>query len=1346
MDYDLGRESHLTSTWLYQSESIVGEKAKLGEEPSKTVVGNAILGHTFKPYFLTHVANFLSLRNTERESSLQLNAEVAVSLPNPNTKGVAYLEDFEGVDASDVISLTRLGWFWSAAPFLGERHRLETGDLRTFDPEDRVDNVRWFTPKDRIERRMLNPELVNQERSETQQVMDLYLRDDDGVWDAEDWGGITRGLSRTGQDLSKSQFVEVWVNDGHPDIQDRSGKLHLDFGYISEDGFWPLDENGEFILGTHEREDGIVPGTEPDGVWSYDEDIGLDGNENGPQRYDAQYDIGGDRPYPRINGTARNSREDNEDINGNSTLDTDDGYFTAVIDLADTEALVDVVYDYTEVGDLIENNQAWRKYRVRLGDVDTVAVNLQPNIKAITHVRIWYENDDPVNPSEPVHLQLSEFKFLGSRWERQGVRRIQGEELLSQNERLSGEEFFLGEVNNKENPDYTSPFPVHEVENIPEKEQALVLDFRNLDNGHMVRANKQVSLRGDDYTTYRDMSWYFYNPRFDQADMDVFFRVGSDTLNYYEVGYNFSRSPSKVGWKKMKVNLAQLSNVKTGEVDADGVIHGEVADVETGDTYPVRVVGLPDLRTVRNYYWVVANNALTHDVSGYFYLNDVRLEGVKTERGLAQSAGARLNMADVFKLDADWSKTDAEYHGLASRTGSGMTNESWNLATSFNLDDFLPLAGFKVPVSGSRSQTIDRPKYETNSDIEILDEDVRNALSSVKTNERFSASLRKTPSKGAIPRYVIDPWAVQVTGSRSSNRGPLNESDAKNLSGNLSYDLNISGHYHLGDYPVLKYVPLVKGFNIVPSKIALSSRFTSTFTSRRTITTNGVVTQQPITKTRPGTMSASLEYEPLDIVRLSLGGTSDRDLLREHRLYGVNIGQEKKRQYDVRMTLVPPRAKMIPSGVFFYPARQVVKAMMKIKPSVQFTGSFVDDHSPLVAQEGDPPGTRNLSNNSRWDVRFSLPVGDVFEKVLPKKQYDEAKRRQMIEEEQRLRDQRMRRPGAKDEPAYPPEWDELPPDEKARKLEEFYLEQAEERLQEERDQGRRPAEEQEEKVAEGPGFGLSTIYNALSHPMREFKPLKVTVSRDRNSSYGRISSPVDFWYKTGFLTSLDVPDSVYVSNTFAETENLTLNTSTQLVRSMNLDMKYTQKETDRLQVGSSNRSYLQTWPDASLSLSGIEKWRIFGGGGSSLDSGWFRSSNVNLSYKRTKTINNMTVTSYNPSYSSTLSPRWSFTFHNGLSATLNGTIGNDHSENNGVITDHRKLRLGLQLRHQFKAQRFLAKLGLYRPGSNPAIDMNVEVSRNLSGALTFTFGRSKDVATNVTSTNLGLGLEATFVF
>jgi hypothetical protein len=306
------------------------------------------------------------------------------------------------VDDPWEVQLDRVSWFWASSPFLGR----DVLDSRTFDAVDRVDHVRWFLPKERTLRRHLNPDLVNQERDKTQPTMDMYLRSDTG-WGAESWGGIMRGISRTGLDLSTSQFIEIWVNDMRPDRTLRRGKLHIDLGYISEDGFWPVNGDATLDTLTYQKED-----ANSDGVWAFDEDIGLDGlGVNDPQRFDASYDVNGDAPYPFINGTARNNREDDEDLNGNTRLDLDNGFFTTTIELATNEALVDVVYDYDDVSDLVAENIAWRKYRIPIAAVDSVSRGTVANLKAVTHVRLWYE-DDSVLPANDVHLQFSGFKFV----------------------------------------------------------------------------------------------------------------------------------------------------------------------------------------------------------------------------------------------------------------------------------------------------------------------------------------------------------------------------------------------------------------------------------------------------------------------------------------------------------------------------------------------------------------------------------------------------------------------------------------------------------------------------------------------------------------------------------------------------------------------------------------------------------------------------------------------------------------------------------------------------------------------------------------------------------------------
>jgi hypothetical protein len=300
-----------------------------------------------------------------------------------------------------VISLERTDWFWASAPFVGENDP----NPQIYPPENRVDHVRWFLPKDRVLRRYLDPDLPNSQRDITQPAMNMYLRSDDGAWDAENWGGIMQGVSRSGWDLGAAENLEIWLNDGEPDIAQRRGRLHIDFGYLDEDGFWPLDDDGWLVVRQWEAED-----INHDGIWTYDEDIGLDGNEFGPQRYQADYEIDGDTPFPRINGTARNNREDTEDINGNSWMDRDNGYFTTVIDLRATEPEIDVVHDYENVQDLVAEGIAWRKYRVPLDDLDNFSDGTTANIRAVTHFRIWYEDPTGTGPSA-VEIQISDLRF-----------------------------------------------------------------------------------------------------------------------------------------------------------------------------------------------------------------------------------------------------------------------------------------------------------------------------------------------------------------------------------------------------------------------------------------------------------------------------------------------------------------------------------------------------------------------------------------------------------------------------------------------------------------------------------------------------------------------------------------------------------------------------------------------------------------------------------------------------------------------------------------------------------------------------------------------------------------------
>ena len=1414
---DLGEQSRLSTTWLYQSKQVVGFKAKLGEEPSRTLVGDINGQFTLKPWLLTHVANFLSRRDSDRESEVQISGELAMSIPNPNTFNQVYVEDFEGIDSSDQMPVSRLSWNAASAPAQGEDPAYviadpEIGD-RHFTPEKRLD-TRWFLPRLNTLRRFLNPELRQQEAREAQQVLEIYLSTGGEEWQPDNWGGVMRGLGRSGIDLTKTQFVELWVNDFRSDVfgEHPTGKLHIDFGYINEDFYWPLDDDGNLVTGTYNREDGIL-GDAPDGVFTIDEDIGLGGYRQGSPWYGRDQfsaDYGSDAdPYPRINGTAGNNREDSEDLDGDTVFDRQDGYFTLTIDLADS-ALVDVLRDYPtdEVGDNLEHHLAWRKYRVRLGDALPVSPpgGTTPQLATVTHVRIWFEDPSPPPGTTSRRIQITDFKFLGSRWEREGVRRVASaddptEQLLSEAERLPGEGFFIGEVNNKENPDYSPPFSVRITNNIPEKEQSMVLDFERLGRGHQVRASRILSPRGEDFTRYRRLTWYIFNPVPDQSDLEVFYRMGADSLNYYEVAYRFDEnSGPRTGWKEIRLDLAELANVKLQPPDpATGVVNGTIPDPETGQRYRVKVVGGPDLRRVKRLYMGVRN--LTHSlpVTGYFYFNDVRLREVKKDVGMAQRLALRVNMGDALKVDFDWSRRDADYHGLNAEVGQGFTKEDWNLSTSFRLDDFIPLLGFRLPVTLGKQETTRKPKYITNSDIEIIDDATLAAQTSRSKRENFAVRLQHPPSEHFLLRYLVDPWSLSLSGSRSQDTAPLQRGTAKNLQGSITYDLRIGGRHQLGDLGPLRHVPVIKAVGLLPSKITLGGNFTGS--TRRTQSYNAAQDRfvpQPVNRTRQGTLNGQVSYKPLPMVDLSVTARSDRDLFRRRKLWLLNIGEETVFNQQVQMRIGAPTKLGLPDFWLLKPITLLSRSMRQVRPSVTYNATFNNNHAPYVRQGDDPPGTANLQNKGDWNIGFQLPLGDLVSHFFPRRTGLSREEEQARIEQQRRMNRRRQRTGRGRTPGppgtgQPPGGGEgggqrgstpvLGDEEQQRREEQELLRRS---LEEEADQrARRAAGDTTaaDTTRHGPRFRIH-IPNplpALAEVGRSIEPIQVTWTRTDESSYGRFRGDVPLAYRLGFDQQIAGGDSLAVTHGETNRRNFQLSSNAKLGRWLAVTAKYNHGEQERRTAGLVTSSSTDTWPDLRFSLTGLERWGLFGGP----KDGLFRSASIDVSYKKTRSVPAATAANRQESEGTQLSPRLTFTFQSGLTTTINVSSNRERQEQNGALNLVKRFQAGLQIRHSFDAQKILARLGLYKPGSTPLVTMDVnitynrnitdrwfagadrggepasetgttqlnvnprfsyQISRNLSGALRFIYSRNKVLETDLVTQRFGLGLEATFVF
>ncbi len=87
--------------------------------------------------------------------------------------------------------------------------------------------------------------LADTEKDNNRQVLEIRLFPRGGTETErrESWFSLVSPLSQRGTDLSRAQFLDVWVNDFHPfDPPDerakRQGKVHIDLGVVSEDALW----------------------------------------------------------------------------------------------------------------------------------------------------------------------------------------------------------------------------------------------------------------------------------------------------------------------------------------------------------------------------------------------------------------------------------------------------------------------------------------------------------------------------------------------------------------------------------------------------------------------------------------------------------------------------------------------------------------------------------------------------------------------------------------------------------------------------------------------------------------------------------------------------------------------------------------------------------------------------------------------------------------------------------------------------------------------------------------------------------------------------------------------------
>jgi hypothetical protein len=933
-------DQSFSTTWIYESKGATERKPKLGEEPSLTVIGDLAGSFSRRPQAITRLIDRLPLISTDSPSSLNMSGEIGMSFPNPNTEDYGYVEDFEGSRDDFMVDLSRIRWFYSSLPDRAPRDTTYKATLR------------WYNPRNqrRVRADALQPELSSIEGDDSVEAVEVDIDPREGRSDS--WAGITQAVSLLGADFSRKQYLEIWVNDSFTDKEGRtvyygdtfnnpdSARIYIDVGTVSEDAYWNINEPPNGHLDTED----ITGDNQLDKSDYAEEDTGLDrvftsaegtfdrrfdqtGSGGPSDPHGDEYDLNPDaddrdwNKFNKINGTEDNDRLDTEDLDRDGLFNIlRNSYFEYCINLADSKYLDETVVDRSGL------RTGWRRYRIPVkAGVDSTFGS--PSLDSVEHMRIWFTGF-----SRRSRLQIAKVAFTGNRWTTEGVFDSTGIQLDTQELEALGEEFLVGVVNNKDDTFYAPPFDPGKDNNIPRREQSLLVTYRNIRPGHEGRTFRAFD-PAQDYTLYRSLRFYVWGER-DDPDVHFFLRIGDDK-RYYEI-----EAPMKSGWRQMVVDLIDLTHLKNADVP-DSLVVGDV-------TY--RVVETPRFNQVRRVTIGVVNRG-QFGADGKMYFNDIRLGSVRRDIGMASRFNVQAALADFMNISGSYEGQDEDFLGIGTNKGSGINSKRMNLGGKLNAHTLMAPLRLTFPISFSIIRNTSLPKFRTGDDRELLQSETRDERTE-SNSSALSADLARSPSRNPWLRYSVDAMRANVQWRKTGSVNPVNADTTETISTKLRYDISLPQ----------KPVPVVPRFNVnlLPSNLSLS--FGTTSETRTTFDKEAGARTRNIT-TKPAAMQFDIGYRPVPALATNFTLNSNRDLLRKRPvdfLGGLNIGTEVNRKENVRANFTP--------RLYWW----------MCSPSLNYSGSYSENHNPGLTTDQDRldgETRRGVDNSRSLRSSINIPLG-----------------------------------------------------------------------------------------------------------------------------------------------------------------------------------------------------------------------------------------------------------------------------------------------------------------------------------------------------------------------------------
>ena len=973
--YGLGRRGELNFVGLYQSEKTIMSRPQLGVEPGSIMMGGISGRFDFGGYALDRaVARIPGLR-VSMPSAVTLTGELALSVPNPNTRNQAYLDDFEATDELQ-LPAHRRRWLLGSRPQSTEH---ATGVLPfTLDVSNAARLV-WqhdFFDGTQVGG-SLPPRSIDQHiRVAGQQIPEPVLRltfSDSARPVGRKWRSITNVLSTTGRDMSRSEYLEFYVRSTFKPGQ----ALVIDLGQLSEDAFYidPAGRtNGNYTSGDIGR---------PWGLNVLDQEANLANREIwGPDKdalglWDAPCQANLQQQYVLGDSSANcarsNGEVDSEDLDGSGTPDFNDlAYFRFVIPLDDPS------HPFL-VRDTVETGTFYRLYRVPLRTAGRpVNGASDATWRFIKHLRLTVAS----SPQPVETFSLARMRIIGSRWTKRDVhgivRGLTGDTASASG---TGDMLEVGPVNLLNDPNYAPPPGVGDelqdpsarlgAEGIEFNEKALRLKFNRLNPNERAEVYLRYAQQSRSFLTYRQLRMWAqaragnWGP---SGDLRLLVKTGNDPRNYYL--FQTRLSPAKAGaavpadWlPEILIDFDQWLRLRA---DAEAILTrnpplpGQQLMLWSPDsTYAIVLedkARAPNFAAMRELIFSVYNGGVAM-TDGEVWINDLRLAAPFKDPGVAGTMSMDVRAGDFLSTNITYANQSAVFRQLNQEARYQQAGDL-TVSSTAQLGLFTPSAwGIDLPLTVMHTRSAQDPTFLEGTDVRA---DRLAGLRDVGADAtRIAFALRKrTPSANPWIGLLVDGLSLRGGYNTAGSSAVTTRSEASGVDGGIAYVRDLRPRSFDAVPGLLEGV--LKA--ITPARIEQSPFFTRLTGSklrwtperisfgssyyqqeRRSFQFNSVLevpgdSTRPIESPRHGLENdAGISFLPFTPLRMSLTLRSARDLLDTERasnqlreqgaieharrdLGGFDIGWETMRSMGTEISYRPEVAPWL-RPVFNYTAR-----------------------------------------------------------------------------------------------------------------------------------------------------------------------------------------------------------------------------------------------------------------------------------------------------------------------------------------------------------------------------------------------------------------------------------------